>query len=75
MNPPFLPSQTLYEPYYVTRTVTGSEEKEVGLGRTRPEGNPERKMGCSSCERHVLGQTHRCSSECMAREQDLEGTR
>lgn len=44
-NPPFLPSQTLDEPYYVTRTVTGSEEKKVGLGRTLLEGSPERKWG------------------------------
>lgn len=59
----------------MTRTVTGSEEKEVGLGRTRLEGSPERKMGRSNSERHVPGQTHRCSSECRAQEQDSEGTR
>lgn len=75
MSPTFLPSQTLYEPYYVTRTVTGSKEKEVGLGRTCLEGSPGRKMGHSSSERHVPGQTYGRSSECTDQEQDSEGTR
>lgn len=75
MSPPFLPSHTLYEPYYVTRTVTGSKEREVGLGRTRLEGSPGRKTGRSSSEEHVPGQTFGRSGECTAQEQDSEGTR